>query len=66
MGLQVDHYESDTFSRVPPHCKNEFITLGSADIERLSGTLQSGVPAGLLTGISGESASKKTCLSLQL
>lgn len=43
-----------------------FITLGSADLDRVFGTVQGGIPTGLLTEIAGESACGKTCLSLQL
>ncbi|PLW22338.1 hypothetical protein PCASD_06887 [Puccinia coronata f. sp. avenae] len=43
-----------------------FITLGSADLDRVFGTVQAGISTGLLTEIAGESACGKTCLSLQL
>ncbi|MBW0491690.1 hypothetical protein O181_031405 [Austropuccinia psidii MF-1] len=46
--------------------EGSFISLGSAELDRLFGDPPTGIPTGLLTEISGESSSGKTCMALQL
>lgn len=45
---------------------HSFISLGSPGLDRLFGSHPTGIPTGLLTEITGESSSGKTCMSLQL
>ncbi|KAA1103242.1 hypothetical protein PGT21_010891 [Puccinia graminis f. sp. tritici] len=57
---------STVSARLTEGSKQGFITLGSADLDRVFGSPQGGIPTGMLTEIAGESACGKTCLALQL